>query len=772
MRQRGRAAAVSAAATAALAALAAGASAQEPGQAAQPAAPSTTTTTPGSTTPAPAPPASDPTDLGSFDVQVGAKPDSGRTSKPTAGDRRRRGARRFLSEERAARGRDEKLAARDVAGAPFAGLPAPGAGSDMLAPPAAGVPNMLLEDFRIPPFLLPIYQAAGIEYGIRWEVLAAINEIETDYGRNLNVSSAGALGWMQFMPATWETYGTDANEDGRKDPYNPVDAIFAAARYLKAAGAGEDLRAAIWAYNHADWYVDDVLRRAQRLSTLPAELVGALTGLTTGRFPVLGAASYAGGYDRKARRGDGAGASVAVGGKAGRTSATIHAREGAPVIAVQDARVVAIGATKRLGRFVRIRDAYGNTYTYAGLGAVASHHVVPRVSEKARDASAAVAHAEDPAPTTAASAGTQRSSRRHKRQRGHGRSAGAPAAGPAQVKERLFANPSRPRALRAGGQRQLAPQPAHEEAPRVLASGELGRYLAPPYTLRRGQVALLPLRKGSQVIAGTILGHVGAATSGRRANVRFGIRPAGSGAPRIDPTPILDGWRLLETTDVYGAASPLLSGRQAATIGQILLMSKEALERRVLADPDVDIYRCGRDDIRSGVIDRRVLALLEYLATSGLKPTVTSLRCGHGYYTSSGNVSHHTTGTAVDIAAVNGTPILGHQGAGSITDTTVRRILALQGSMKPAQIITLMRYAGTDNTLAMADHDDHIHVGFRPQAGSSTRAGRVLTTALRPGQWNRLMSRLSSIQNPTVPLEPSRYSIKVKVKVKKDRAGR
>ena len=57
-----------------------------------------------------------------------------------------------------------------------------------------GVPNFFIEKFRIPPFLLPIYQAAGIEYGVRWEVLAAINEIETDYGRNLNVSSAGALG--------------------------------------------------------------------------------------------------------------------------------------------------------------------------------------------------------------------------------------------------------------------------------------------------------------------------------------------------------------------------------------------------------------------------------------------------------------------------------------------------------------------------------------------------------------------------------------------------
>jgi len=131
------------------------------------------------------------------------------------------------------------------------GSPAVGNPSFVLALPGLapiGVPNFFIEKFRIPPFLLPIYQAAGIEYGIRWEVLAAINEIETDYGRNLNVSSAGALGWMQFIPSSWTRSGVDANRDGKKDPYNPVDAVFAAARYLKAAGAEQDIRKAIFAY--------------------------------------------------------------------------------------------------------------------------------------------------------------------------------------------------------------------------------------------------------------------------------------------------------------------------------------------------------------------------------------------------------------------------------------------------------------------------------------------------------------------------------------------
>ena len=185
------------------------------------------------------------------------------------------------------------------------GTPTPANPGYSVATPGAapiGVPNFFIDKFRIPPFLLPVYQAAGIEYGVRWEVLAAINEIETDYGRNLNVSSAGALGWMQFMPATWKQYGVDANRDGLEDPYNPVDAIFAAARYLRAAGAETDIRRAIFAYNHADWYVDSVLMRARLIGGLPSNFVGSLTGLTQGRFPVHAKATYAGQVEKRDKK--------------------------------------------------------------------------------------------------------------------------------------------------------------------------------------------------------------------------------------------------------------------------------------------------------------------------------------------------------------------------------------------------------------------------------------------------------------------------------------
>jgi hypothetical protein len=183
----------------------------------------------------------------------------------------------------------------------------------------------------------------------------------------------------------------------------------------------------------------------------------------------------------------------------------------------------------------------------------------------------------------------------------------------------------------------------------------------------------------------------------------------------------------------------------------------------VLRNPHIDVYQCGRHDIATGQIDRRVLATLEFLAASGLKPTVTSLQCGHGYYTASGNVSHHSTGSAVDIAAVNGITITpATQGKGSITDLTIQRLLTLQGTMKPAQIISLMEFGGTDNTLAMGDHDDHIHVGWRPLYGENRKAARQINAVLKPDQWIKLIDRLGDIDNPVVRARPSRFATKVK----------
>ena len=204
----------------------------------------------------------------------------------------------------------------------------------------------------------------------------------------------------------------------------------------------------------------------------------------------------------------------------------------------------------------------------------------------------------------------------------------------------------------------------------------------------------------------------------------------------------------------------MASAADRPTTGQILLMSKEALERRVLANPHINVYPCGRDDIRSGQVDRRVLATLEFLAAWNLDPTVTSLRCGHGFYTASGNVSEHSSGNAVDISSVNDVPILGHQGPGSITELTIRRLLMLQGTVQPHQIISLMEMGGP--TLSMADHNDHIHVGFQPLYGPNEKLGRAARRLLSNNQWDKLVARLGDIRNPIVRTQPSKYSIEVK----------
>jgi hypothetical protein len=147
--------------------------------------------------------------------------------------------------------------APEVGGAPAAG---PGA---LLSIPS--LPNSTCAITGVPPILIPIYQQASDKYGLGPQgpaILAGINAIETAFGTNLGPSYAGAVGWMQFMPETWAMYGVDANGDGVKDPDNPEDAIFAAARYLSAAGMPADTWGAIFAYNHADWYVEDVLANA------------------------------------------------------------------------------------------------------------------------------------------------------------------------------------------------------------------------------------------------------------------------------------------------------------------------------------------------------------------------------------------------------------------------------------------------------------------------------------------------------------------------------
>lgn len=119
---------------------------------------------------------------------------------------------------------------------------------------------------EIPSRYLRLYIAAARRYGLDWAILAGIGRVECDNGLDQApscthegaVNSAGAGGPMQFLASTWATYGVDGDEDGRIDRWDPGDAIFSAANYLRAAGAPGDYEKAIFAYNHAAWYVREV----------------------------------------------------------------------------------------------------------------------------------------------------------------------------------------------------------------------------------------------------------------------------------------------------------------------------------------------------------------------------------------------------------------------------------------------------------------------------------------------------------------------------------
>jgi len=655
------------------------------------------------------------------------------------------------------------------------------AGSGSLGAPIGGVPNFFVESFDIPPFLLPIYQAAGTAYDIPWPVLAAINEVETDYGRDLNLSSAGAEGWMQFLPSSWERYGVDANGDGYEDPYNPADAIFAAARYLAAAGGAKDIEGAVYAYNHSQAYVEAVMLRAQLFGGTPPELLSAITGLTESRFPVDAPAHFSDGFPVVPAAGPSAPESAPLDSASGlpRTLAgtVIYSRTGAPVIAVQDGEVTAVGETPELGRYVLLRDAYGNTYTYAELGDTAALYPVlePRVGKAAGSRIGSGGEPPAPRPSAPASAGVQPHSPL---------SEGAVSSGLAMGAASALETPPAP----------ASPTPQAPPAPRPSVST--------PRVFRAGpeEVYLHPLRPGVQVLAGTVLGHIGAASgpetppapavpsvppagagtaaagSEPAANVEghmlFQIRPAGTGAPLIDPKPILDGWVRLEETSIFRAKGENPFLETSPTVGQVLLASKPQLQQLLLRDPAVRLPRCERGAVRAGEVDRRAMAAVEFLAVSGLRPTVSPASCGHASgAVGARNRAGSAAGEAIDISAIDGIPIAGHEGPGSPVDLAVRRLLRLQGTMKPARIVSGESYPGSDNTVTLPGYSGLIHVAFAAPAGIGTgpsgaarvagaaSAASALGTPLTPQQWIALTARLGEIPEPAVAGGPSTAAI-------------
>jgi murein DD-endopeptidase MepM/ murein hydrolase activator NlpD len=553
--------------------------------------------------------------------------------------------------------------------------------------PISGVPGFYIESFRIPPFLLPIFQAAGSAYGIPWQVLAAINEVETDYGRDLSVSSAGAEGWMQFLPSTWGQYGVDVNNNGFEDPYNPADAIFAAARYLEAAGGDTDIRAAILAYNHSQAYVNSVLLRARLLGGTPPELLGAITGLTEARFPVYAASHYSDGFPTTTETPS----PHTVPGT------TIDSQDGAPVIAVQDGRIVQISQGGPLGLEISLRDAYGNTYTYAELGSVATLYPVLEAVES------------------------------------------SPRGDP-RARQGAFS-----------GSGVLAPTPAASGATRMFRAGSENVYLH-------------PLHVGAHVIAGTVLGHVG---GGVEPHIVFQIRPAGIGAPLIDPKPILDGWVKLQSSSVVKAKGRDPFAKISASPGQTLLESKTQLEQQVPRDRGIHMAACERHLIADGRVDRRVLATLAFLSASGLRPTVSSRSCAQasaagrrpGTPARPRAGGSPSAGDVLDISAINGIPVVGPSGPASLATLAVHKLAELQGVMKPLQIASSIRLTGAPHAVVLPAYAGVIHISFVALAGARAHAAAASSSGLTPSEWLRLVARLGQVPDPIVSAKPSSAAI-------------
>jgi hypothetical protein len=660
--------------------------------------------------------------------------------------------------------------------------------------------------YQVPPFLLPIYQSAAIQYGVPWEILAAINEVETDYGNDLNVSSAGAVGWMQFMPETWLQYGVDALDAGYADPYNPVDAIFAAARYLAAAGAAKDVRGAIFSYNHSEEYVESVLLRARLLASYPPSVIATLTGLAEGTPPVRGARVVTASVDTSAFSTQTSSATanavtVPTPADAAKAAGVAHTAahkarppkhisplpsptqfvqlEGesrAPVVAAQDGRVVALGHSRKLGDYVAIEDVYGDVFSYAGLANLASLYRLPADAsgETGAGVPTATAAASETAngttPTQPATAGSQPPLTLH--------ASGSSQTQPSELapvtgeefdsvsstvgKVVMFARPDNPEARIA--------------AVRLKSLASSGKY-------PRGWA---PLRVGAVVSQGATLGTLTGSGNGHTGYMRFAIRPAGD-ASAVDPQPILQNWSQLQhALHPKGAAAS--SGLVGATAADVFLMSQAELERAVLADPNVELPACGRHEVAAGHVDSRVLAALLFLSRNGLSPKVSDIRCAAQPYAARAAHVSLAAGDAVDISAVNGVPIAGHQGAGSITDLTIRTLLTLQGRFAPRTIDSLMRYPAAPSTRADLLHAGKIGITFAPSAASVRKSAATVssaahsagpgatapspflvgsslsstgaTPALSSGEWNQLLSRIGALQQPKVPTKPTSSAVR------------
>ena len=312
-------------------------------------------------------------------------------------------------------------------------------------------------------------------------------------------------------------------------------------------------------------------------------------------------------------------------------------------------------ATPRaLGHYIVLRDVYGDVFTYAGLGSIAptlhaaeaapraGHLAARRSREHARPGP--VAGRERGHPGAADAAGQDAARRRTAGSRPAGRvRTGERRRRPSRHgKVRLFAHPGNPDAAR---RRRAATRPT--------ARGSRARPRRLPLRARLGRRRAAPCSARCACRRGAHAGHL-----------RFAIRPAGD-TSTIDPGP---GARQLGPA-ADGAAPAGREGRRTRCSARpprtCSCSRRPNSQRTVLSDPGITIYACGRHDVASGAIDQRVLAVLAFLSRSGLKPTVSALRCGQSPVTLAGAASAALpAATRSTSSAINGIPLAGHQGAG------------------------------------------------------------------------------------------------------------
>jgi hypothetical protein len=508
--------------------------------------------------------------------------------------------------------------------------------------------------------------------------------------------------------------------------------------------------------------------RAELLSGEPSALVDSVTELAEGDFPIqlryhasYGPASSsrsagaANGSPAKTGAAGIAPAPAAVGAATAASQRTpgekIFASSDAAVVAAQDGTVIAIGRSRGLGRYVVLRNAFGDRFTYGNLASVSAWYPTPKPPRRSAallSAAAPAALAPGPHPTAPASAGAQssRTELSGKLFRGALTSTTSSPA-PAPVVPTINLR-SRPSAVTLFTPLVVLERATRATLTRAARHSLLARYFTGAFGLHPSQLELRRMTVGSHVLAGTILGRLARTKGAHRAHLIFELRPAGRGEAPVDPRPFLDAWSQLETLELHRDSfnSPFYGPNLHATsVGTVLVSSQVDIERIVLQDTHVTLPACERAAIVAGNVDRRVLAALEVLVIHGISPTVNGSWCASGAHRQA-SPAILKTGDAIALSALAGRP------SGPLASVAIKALDALHGASRPrlsertvpGQLV--ISYPPTQSARALA-------------AAASYTAGYALSAA----RWAQLDTRLQQIAEPRVPTAVSAEALRVGV---------